>query len=39
MTEDERRAMPVLGNSRVWEMNSNEPKLADPEPEEDDLPF
>lgn len=39
MSEEERRAMPILGNSRTWAPQSNEPKLAEPQNEEDDLPF
>ena len=39
MSEDERRSMPVLGNSRIWEFKSNEPELSEPQDEEDDLPF
>ena len=39
MSDEERRSMPVLGNSRIWENTSSEPKLADAQQEDQDLPF
>lgn len=39
MNEDERKAMPILGNSTVWVQQSNEAPLAEPTGEDDDLPF
>lgn len=39
MTEEEKKAMPILGNAILWTGNSNEPALAEPTPENDDLPF
>ena len=39
MSDEERRAMPVLGNSRIWEFNSNEPKLEEQTPEDEELPY
>lgn len=39
MTDEEKRSYPILGNSIVWSQNSNEPNLAAPIEETDDLPF
>ncbi len=39
MTEEAKKAMPILGNSIVWVPQSNEAPLADTTSEEDDLPF
>jgi hypothetical protein len=39
MTEEEKQAMPIVGNVIVWGANSNEPALAAPTEEGDDLPF
>lgn len=39
MSDDERRAMPILGNSKTWTPQSNEAQLAEPQDEDDDLPF
>lgn len=39
MTEDQKKAMPILGNAILWTGNSNEPELNTPTPEGDDLPF
>ena len=39
MSEEERKSYPILGNSIVWGQNSNEPNLAPPIEEGDDLPF
>lgn len=39
MSEDERKALPVLGNTRTWDNTLNEALLQDPIGEEDSLPF
>ncbi|MBS3993158.1 MAG: hypothetical protein KGZ87_05535 [Bacteroidetes bacterium] len=39
MSEAERMAMPILGNSTVWVPQSNEAPLAEAIGEDDDLPF
>lgn len=39
MSDEEKRAFPILGNTIVWGSNSNEPQLANPIEETDDLPF
>lgn len=39
LTEQEKEAMPILGNTRTWTPQSNEPQLAEPQSEDDDLPF
>lgn len=39
MPEDDRKAMPILGSSIVWEPQNNDAPLADPIGEGDDLPF
>ncbi len=39
MSEEEKRAMPILGSSTVWISKSNEAELAEPSGEDDDLPF
>lgn len=39
MTEDERKALPILGNAKVWGTSSNEPQLNQPTPPDSDLPF
>lgn len=39
MTDEEKRSYPILGNTIVWSQNSNEPQLANPIEETDDLPF
>jgi hypothetical protein len=39
LSDDEKRAYPILGNAILWSQNSNEQKLAEPINEEDDLPF
>lgn len=38
MTEEQRKAMPILGNAVVW-SGSSEPALNEPTAEGDDLPF
>ena len=37
--EQEKEAMPILGNTRTWTAQSNEAQLAEPQSEDDDLPF
>lgn len=39
MTEEEKKAMPILGNAILWSGSSNEPALAQPTDPNDDLPF
>ena len=39
MSEEERKSYPILGNAILWSSNSNEPALAEPQDEHDDLPF
>lgn len=39
MSEEERKSYPILGNAILWSSNSNEPALAEPKEEDDDLPF
>lgn len=39
LTEEEKRSFPILGNAILWERQSNEPELAKPQEEEDELPF
>lgn len=39
LTEDERKKLPIMGNSRVWGGNQNEPALVEPLEDDDDLPF
>ena len=39
MTDQEKQEMPILGNSRTWTSQSNEPQLSEAQNEEDDLPF
>jgi len=39
MTDEEKKALPILGNTRTWGGNSNEPALSQPQQEGDDLPF
>lgn len=41
MTEEQKMATPILGNSIVWSGggSSNEPALSDPIGEDEDLPF
>lgn len=40
MSEDERKATPILGNAIVWgESSRNEPELAKPTDASDDLPW
>lgn len=39
LSDDEKKAMPILGNSIVWSPQSNEVPLSEPIGEEDDLPF
>lgn len=38
LTDDERKATPIIGNMRPWVSNSNEPPIV-VQNEEDDLPF
>ncbi len=39
MSEEQRRALPVIGNTRTWSGNNNEPELSATIEETDDLPF
>lgn len=39
MTEEQKKAMPILGNAILWNGNSNEAALNSPTEEGDDLPF
>nr|DAQ90021.1 MAG TPA: hypothetical protein [Caudoviricetes sp.] len=39
MSKEEQEKLPILGNTRTWGSNSNEPELAQPIDEDDDLPF
>ena len=39
MTDEEKKAMPILGNAILWSSNKNEIPLAEPIEEHDDLPF
>ena len=39
MSKEEQEKLPILGNTRTWGGNPNEPELAQPIDEEDDLPF
>ena len=39
MSDEEKQSMPILGNSRTWSSQSNEAQLAQPQDEDDDLPF
>ena len=39
MTDEEKRAFPILGSTIVWAKNSNESQLANSIEETDDLPF
>lgn len=39
LSEEEKRALPILGNSKVWGSQQSEAKLAEPIGEHDDLPF
>lgn len=40
MSEEERKALPILGNTRTWSSFGNEPELSkDIIDEDDDLPF
>lgn len=39
MTDEEKKSYPILGNAILWSSISNEPILAEPISEEDDLPF
>lgn len=41
MSEEERKSYPILGNAIYWGSfsNSNEPELAEPQEEDDDLLF
>ena len=41
MSEEERKSYPIRGNAIYWGSfsNSNEPALAEPQEEDDDLPF
>ncbi len=39
MTDEAKKAMPILGSSTVWTPTSNEAALVDAIGEDDDLPF
>lgn len=39
LTEDEKKAVPILGNTRTWVAQNNDAQLAEAQTEEDDLPF
>ena len=39
LNDDEKKALPILGNSRIWTPQSNEATLAQPIGEFEDLPF
>lgn len=39
MTDEQKKALPILGNAIVWGNNTNESSLAEPTSEEDPLPF
>lgn len=39
LTEEQKKAIPIIGNAIVWSGQGNEPELNQPTPEGDDLPF
>lgn len=39
LSEEEQKAIPIIGNSTVWEPKNNDAPLTEPIGEEDDLPF
>lgn len=39
MSDDDKKAMPIIGSSTVWTPASNEAALVPPIGEDDDLPF
>lgn len=39
LSDEQKRELPILGNAILWVANNNEPTLAVPLAEEDDLPF
>ena len=39
MNDEEKQGLPILGNTRTWIPQSNEPQLVAPQSEDDDLPF
>lgn len=39
LSEEEKKALPILGNSKVWISQYNEAPLAEIQDETDDLPF